>query len=176
MLSGNPGLKMVVTALLEYHNCYSYSSHVRATTPCFYKLDNNKHPLLCLKACMAMCQTKNFMIVPGIPFWKHCFYRSWAVGSPPFLMFWAVTPRMTDVASQKQCHAIRIVTSRGNSKTREFEDFNPSVKPEGTWEPSTAMKSFLERHFNCVLKDCERTPLWQNCPSPIVVQCCKSLR
>ena len=52
------------------------------------------------------------------------------------------------------------------SEAREFEDFDPSVEPEGTWEPSAAMKSFLGHHFNCVLTECEKDAIMTEFPKP----------
>ena len=102
----------------------------------------------------------------GTPPWMHMPFF------PPFLAPWAVPPGMTPLCSNNatQAESSRleedVVELLSDSEAREFEDFDPSVEPEGTWEPSTAMKSFLERHFNRVLKDCEKDAIMSEFPKP----------
>ena len=94
----------------------------------------------------------------GTPPWMHVLFL------PPFLASWTVTTRMTlpstsnTMLSGSSRVEEDIVEQLNDSKTRTFKDFGPSVEPEGTWEPSAAMKLFLERHFNHILTDRERMP------------------
>ena len=53
---------------------------------------------------------------------------------------------------------------------KEYEEFDPSTKPDSSWDPPATMLAFLERHFNCsflskdkdsILKEFSRP----NCPA-----------
>ena len=89
----------------------------------------------------------------GTPPWMHMpFFQ-------PFLVPWAVPPGMTPLGMNSTTPAGSprveedLVELLSDSEAREFKEFNPLIEPENTWEPSTAMKSFLEHHFNSVLRE-----------------------
>jgi len=35
----------------------------------------------------------------------------------------------------------------GVEECREFQEFNPEIKDEESWEPSTSIAKFLDKHF-----------------------------
>jgi len=43
-----------------------------------------------------------------------------------------------------------------DSEALELIEFDPQVKPTGSWDPPTAIRTFLEKHFNKVLSEEER--------------------
>ena len=52
-----------------------------------------------------------------------------------------------------------------NSEVQQFLYFDPSMKPQGTWDPPEQMLAFAEKHFNIILS-----------VEVLVASCCKSLK
>ena len=50
----------------------------------------------------------------------------------------------------------------------ELIEFDPQVKPAGTWEPPKTIRTFLERHFNKGLSKEEREAIMKDFPKPNV--------
>ena len=54
----------------------------------------------------------------------------------------------------------------GDTETQEFEEFDPSTDPDGTWEPPSMMLAYLERHFNRCLTDKDKKNILTEFPKP----------
>ena len=54
----------------------------------------------------------------------------------------------------------------------ELVEFDPSIDPKDTWEPPSAMASFLQKHFNISLEEGEKEAILKDFPKPS----CKALK
>lgn len=54
------------------------------------------------------------------------------------------------------------------SEALEWVEFDPKVKPSGTWTPPQVIQSFLDKHFNRSLSEEERESIMTNFPKPSV--------
>ena len=59
-----------------------------------------------------------------------------------------------------------VVEPLSDTEAQEFEEFDPSTEPEGSWEPPAMMLSFLERHFNRSLPDKDKDNILTEFPRP----------
>ena len=50
----------------------------------------------------------------------------------------------------------------------ELVEFDPKVKPAGTWEPPQMIRNFPEKHFNKSLSEGERESILKDFPKPNV--------
>ena len=55
-----------------------------------------------------------------------------------------------------------------DAEALELVEFDPKVKPTGTWEPPKTIRNFLERHFNKSLSEDERESIMKDFPKPNV--------
>ena len=62
----------------------------------------------------------------------------------------------------------RKASGRGESEALELVEFDPKVKPAGTWEPPQTIRNFLEKHFNKSLSEGERESIMTDFPKPNV--------
>ena len=53
-----------------------------------------------------------------------------------------------------------------DTEAQEFLDFDPTIVPEGTWDPPESMTAFLNKHFNHCLSDIEREATLSHFPRP----------
>lgn len=51
-------------------------------------------------------------------------------------------------------------------EAKEFQDFDPKLKNQETWQPPTSMTSFLEKYFNQCLEAEERQAILDDFPKP----------
>ena len=63
-----------------------------------------------------------------------------------------------------------VVEPLSDTEAREFdeyyEDFDPSTEPDDSWDPPSAMSSFLERHFNRELPGKDKDAILKEFPKP----------
>ena len=59
-----------------------------------------------------------------------------------------------------------IIIRLSNPEMQEFSDFDPTVEPEGTWDPPRAIVAFLEKHFNRCLSNVDREAILDDFPQP----------
>ena len=60
------------------------------------------------------------------------------------------------------------ITLLDESEALELVEFDPKVKPAGTWEPPQTIRNFLEKHFNKSLSEGERESILKDFPKPNV--------
>ena len=61
-----------------------------------------------------------------------------------------------------------VISLLDDSEVLELIEFDPHVKPTGSWEPPAAIRIFLEKHFNKVLSEEEREAIMKDFPKPNV--------
>ena len=59
-----------------------------------------------------------------------------------------------------------IVIQLDDTEAQEFSEFDPTIPPEGTWDPPGSMTAFLDKHFNRCLSSTEREAILTDFPKP----------
>ena len=59
-----------------------------------------------------------------------------------------------------------VINLLDESEALELVEFDPSVNPKDSWEPSKAISAFLDKHFNRALSDSEREAIMKDFPKP----------